>query len=67
MYRLTELVPSQLHVHATVHRDIHHMRHVGHLDDHASAGRYPQRSRHPREICGAPTGAGIGQVAGTGV
>jgi len=37
MYRLTELVPSQLHVHATVHRDIHYMRHVGYLDDHESA------------------------------
>jgi len=43
------------------------MRHVGHLDDHASARRYPQGSRHPRKICGTPTGAGIGQVAGTGV
>jgi len=43
------------------------MRHVGHLDDHASARRDPQRSRHPREIRGASTGAGIGQVTGAGI
>lgn len=57
--RRRELVSSKLHVHATVHRDIHHMRHVGHLDDHASAGRNTQGSWHPRKICGAPAGASI--------
>jgi len=56
---LTELVSSKLHVHATVHRDIHHMRHVGHLDDYASAGRNTQGSWHSRKICGAPAGASI--------
>jgi len=59
LYRLTELVSSKLHVHATLHRDIHHLRHVGHLDDHASAGRNTQGSWYPRKICGAPAGASI--------
>jgi len=35
------------------------MRHVGHLDDHASARGDTQGPWHPREICGTPTGAGI--------
>jgi len=43
------------------------MRYVGHIDDHASTRRDPQGSRHSREIRGAPTGAGIGQVTGAGI
>lgn len=62
-----ELVSSQLRVHATVHSDIHHMRHLGHFDDDASAGRDSQGPQHPGEICGAPAGAGVGQATGIGV
>lgn len=43
------------------------MRHLGHFDDDASAGRDSQGPQHPGEICGAPAGAGVGQATGIGV
>lgn len=39
-YFHVELVPSELHVHATVHRHVDFVRHVGYIDDHASVRRY---------------------------
>lgn len=43
------------------------MRHVGHFNDHASAGRDPQGPQHPGEIRSPPIGAGAGQATRTGV
>lgn len=43
------------------------MRHVGHFDDHASAGRDPQRPQHPGKVRGTAAGPGVGQATRTGV
>lgn len=43
------------------------MRHVGHFDDHASAGRDPQRPQHAGKVRGTATGACAGQTTRTGI